>query len=60
MSLEQISELEMHGYGNAALQPAYAALLARWRQAPDRETGLRLVRLAWYATTEPAFLTGPD
>jgi hypothetical protein len=58
LSLAQINRLEVDGFSGSNLQPAYDALLDRWREAQDRETGLRLLFLAWYAMAEPSFLTG--
>jgi hypothetical protein len=58
LSIEQITAVELAGMESRTLQPAYEALLARWREEHDRETGLRLLFLAWYHTAEPDYLTG--
>ena len=58
LELDEISALESQGWTNGDLQPAYDALVQRWRAMQDRETGLRLLFLAWYATAEPQDLTG--
>jgi hypothetical protein len=45
--------------GKPRLGDAFALLKARWQAGRrDLETGLRLMFLAWYACTEPPFLTG--
>ncbi len=60
LSIDVIDNLTI-GKGSD-LSPAYEALLERWRTGlRDRETGLRLLFLAWYAWAEPQELTGlPD
>jgi len=50
--------MELSGWQSGALQPAYDALVERWRTSKDRETGLRLLFLAWYTVAEPEELTG--
>ncbi len=58
LPLDEITEIELHGYASGDLLPAYEALLDRWRSTQDRETGLRLLFLSWYATAEPEINTG--
>jgi hypothetical protein len=56
--LNEITAIEAKGWSKGALQPAFDALLERWQARQDRETGLRLLFLAWYATAEPEVNTG--
>lgn len=61
-TLDQIAVVEAE-YCSATGQPslgrAYAMLKARWdADERDLETGLRFLFLAWYACSEPPFLTG--
>jgi hypothetical protein len=58
LELDEITAMESRGWGSRDLQPAYDALLERWHVTQDRETGLRLLFLAWYATAEPELHTG--
>lgn len=62
MELDEIGEIERlytEGAEEPSLGGAYAALLSRFdNDQADRETCLRLLFLAWYACSEPGFLTG--
>jgi hypothetical protein len=62
MELGQITDIEDRYAGRdgkPTLGDAYSALLHRWESGEtDRETVLRLMFLAWYACSEPTWLTG--
>ena len=57
-ALNEIATIEAKGWSTGTLQPAYDALLERWQVTQDRETGLRLLFLAWYSLAEPELHTG--
>ena len=60
--LDEITEVEDRyalPSGQPSLGEAFLLLRERWMSgARDRETGLRLMFLAWYACSEPNTLTG--
>lgn len=62
VTLDEVATIEAEYQGRGgkpSLGRAFDLLLSRWREGGrDRETALRLMFLAWYASAEPPYLTG--